>query len=168
MGKRFLLPLIAGCVVAAAVLLYRTGPTWLPRLEAGSGSPAVWSEDGGADLLVGWVLRAEDCLSCTTPTTAFRQMKAKYGDRVKIVGVGVATDSAAVESFLRRERLQVQMTYLDRLAYHRQFGWSPVPAVYVVRDGKVVVAPEAGARSPDRLAEIVMLEDTVHRMIARQ
>jgi hypothetical protein len=158
MGKRFLVPLVLGGFIAILLILYRGGPNWLPVLHEGDASPAVWRTSDPAEVLVGWVFKAEDCLSCYTPASALRHLQGEYGSRVRIAAVLVGRDSATANSFLRRERLNVQLTSLSTLGYRKQFRWTPTPALYVVRDGEIaLLAPNASG---------VAFEDTVRRFLA--
>lgn len=90
-----------------------------------------------------WLLRAEDCLSCFTPTNALRQVQRTYGSDVGLTLAVVDGDTTAASSFAARERLAANVAAVPNAAdLGRDLG--PWPVLLLLQDSLVVNAWHAG------------------------
>jgi hypothetical protein len=165
MDNRIFAGLATLALVLSASMLWQRTDRAVSETALGIGSevPELWSEPVGSVVLIGWAFRTEDCLSCVTPAAAFRQIGRKYGSRVKIAALAVGEEPEVVKSFLRRERLDVDLAHVNVATYRTLFGSSPLPAIYVAVDG-VVVAADLGTSDPatrDPRLRILDLEKTI-------
>lgn len=158
-------------IPALAVLLAlasgacRSAPAVRP-LRTGAEVPAEWLADApapatapGATSLV-WVFRTEDCLNCQSFDYAIRRLQALHRDSVPLVAVHVGSpDREQVpRAFFRSRRIDVdrRVTVSPR-AYQRAYGPGGLPALLVVREGRVVWSSElpSGVATPAQLDSLV-------------
>lgn len=129
----------------AAVLLAGCGadpPAQM--LSTGDAVPEAWLVAPGIDLRQGtnvlWVFRSEDCLGCPDVDYPLRRVQARFGEEVPFVAVHVGgrhRDTLAA-SFFRQRRVAVRRALtIDPRDFRREFGDPPLPALYVIRGGKV-------------------------------
>jgi hypothetical protein len=115
-------------------------------LPVGGPAPAVLA-GRGTPVTVAWIVGEKDWLTCRPPTRELRRALARHGARVEVVAVSVGTRPRMLHAFFRRERLAPRMEHLTEAEYRRVFGRAPLPALYVVADGRIVGAmagPETG------------------------
>lgn len=91
-------------------------------------------------IVVTWVFRAEDCLSCQAfPGEIRRVLKDHVGSiRFAAVQVGEPDDTAVTNAFFRREQLNPHYIQMSPAAYRATFGILPLPAIYVVVNGRLL------------------------------
>jgi len=87
---------------------------------------------------VQWVFTARDLISCTTPAYALRHLRAELGPDVRVVAFGIDVDEADARSFLRFERLDVELVTGSARSYQQQFRKVPRSGLYVLRGDSVV------------------------------
>jgi hypothetical protein len=129
-------------------------------LQAGDPAPALWSQSPRG-VSVAWVFRTEDCLSCNAPSFRLRQIQQAYGSQVAIFATAVGVPSDLLNSFLARERLKVDVVHLRKAEYRQVLGRTPLPALYLVKDGDIV-----GAWYRD-LASVHQGEKTLEEMLGQ-
>ncbi len=127
------------CTFALGSMLLACSPSLdeQPVLDVGSLTPSVLRGDKPT---VAWVLRTEDCITCRTPAIHLRAVQRHHGGDVRILVVGVDGDPLYFESFLRQERIDAKVVYLDERTYRRAFANAGLPALYVIRNDSVVEA----------------------------
>lgn len=154
------------------------GTLWL-LLVLLSGCTAVDTEDFGSDALINalsantdddfpsresviitWVFRAEDCLTCQAFPIEIRKILDKHGAAVRFaaIQVGEAADTAIASAFFRRERLSPHYRQMERSGYRALFGDLPVPAIFVTINGRLALAEfgdNAGTISGIPLSEFI-------------
>lgn len=127
------------------------GVAWCGRggstrsLEVGDGAPPLLRPTGRAPLLITWVIRAQDCLTCRTPSRALRRWSGiPMEAAIQVVVVGRGEDR--VRAFLEAERIVARVSRLNRGAHRKMFGRASVPALYVVRHDTVIAVWVPAAR----------------------
>jgi hypothetical protein len=155
----------------AAVLLAACAPDAPTRtLGPDDALPEPWLVGPGTDLREGtavvWVFRPEDCLSCPDVDYPLRRLQARHGAAVPFVAVHVGgrhRDTLAA-SFFRQRRVAVRRALtVDPRDFRREFGEPPLPALYVVRDGKVRWASAGQGTGSYRT---VRLDTLIHGLLA--
>jgi hypothetical protein len=81
---------------------------------------------------VQWVFTARDLISCRTPAYALRHLRSQLGPDVRIVAYGIDVDEADARSFLRFERLDVELVTGSAGSYERQFKKVAKSGLYVL------------------------------------
>ena len=153
------LALTAAALAAAAMATLAVARRPGPSVGPGSAFPAALARSGGrGEVMLAWVFRSEDYLSCSAPAVELRRVQRALGGRVRVVAVAVGSEHRGwVPAFFRRERVRAEIAYVDVGEYHRLLGGSPLPAMYLVQDGtirKVFFTGPLQARSAPRLAAI--------------
>jgi hypothetical protein len=155
MVRRKLIPVIvAGALVLPVTLLggFRAAP---PPAHAAPQSASLdgVAPTGEAEVLVQWIIRTEDLLACRTVTPDLRRMQHQHGDRLRVVAYPVASDTALVRSFLRRERLgRVEVQPITMREFQREFAHrleqpARLPSLIVLTRGSQVASFDAGLRA---------------------
>lgn len=107
-------------------------------LRPGTPVPALFAarEQAGAATLL-WIVQDASLVRCNTAAYDIRRLQHEFAGRVqlKVVRVGPATPWLA--AFLSRERLVADVADVSDAEYRRMFGSARVPALYLVRDGKI-------------------------------
>lgn len=129
-----------------------------PALAVGDAFPAGVAPAAAArGVVLAWVFRSEDYLTCAAPAAELRRVQRALG-AVRVVAVAVGDEHREwLPAFFRRERVDVDAAYLDLPVYRDRFGGSPLPALYLLRDGRVhriIFAGDAQMRAPRRLKAI--------------
>lgn len=125
-------------------------------------------------MVVAWIFRAEDCLSCNTPVRPFRQLQARYADRVRFQALAVSDapdDRALVASFLKRERLlSFETRLLDLGQYRGSFGQQTLPAVVVLAGGRLLgVWDDRATRVAEGFGDArTTVDEVLQRVFARE
>jgi len=143
------------CALATLAVARRPGPP----LAAGSTLPPALVRPGAPDeVVLAWVFRTGDYLSCAAPIAELRRAQHALGPKVRVAAVVVgARHRGWVPAYFRRERVSAEVAYLDVDEYRRVLGASPLPALYLVRGGtirNVLFAGHAQSRAAPRLAAI--------------
>lgn len=94
--------------------------------------------------VVSWVFYPADFLSCRSPAYAFRHLDAEFGSRVRLVAYGMNVDERRARSFLRDERLEVELITPTPERYRALYGRNPRTGVSLSRDGKIYQEFKAG------------------------
>lgn len=154
------------CVIASVSACVDSDDAVIPALSRGSAPPAVLS-DAPQRVTVAWVFRAGDCLTCQTPAHMLRRIQGRHPSRARLLMIEVGKPSELVTSFFRQERLNVELVNLDREEYSQSFGTSSLPALYVVKGGKILEAIPAGAteRGPQRELAYQRIESAVTKLL---
>jgi hypothetical protein len=94
----------------------------------------------GTNVTIGWVFRAEDCLTCQNFQGELRHILGVHGSQVNFVAVhvGEKADTLLATAFFHRERLDPVLVNLAANEYRKLFGAMPLPALYVVVNSKLV------------------------------
>lgn len=107
-------PLIGALALSTALLGAFTS-------ASGTASARV-AEAASVEVQVEWVLRLGDLIACQTAAPDLRRIQHQYSGRVRVVAYPVASDTALVRSFLRRERLvHVDLQPLTEREFQRDF-----------------------------------------------
>ena len=144
------------CALATLAVARRPGPPLAP----GSTLPPALVRPGAPDeVVLAWVFRTGDYLSCAAPILELRRAQHALGPKVRIaaVVVGAERHRGWVPAFFRRERVSAEVAYVDVDEYRRVLGASPLPALYLVQGGtirNVLFAGHAQSRAAPRLAAI--------------
>lgn len=109
-----------------------------------------------AGITLGWLLRADDCLTCDNPARLLRAIQRRYsGDRVGLVMVVVGPASQGPALFAEQERLTVDLRTIPELPAMAGRPETGSPVLYLAA-GKVVArwwqyrtTPSADAASWD-------------------
>ncbi|HVG45855.1 MAG TPA: hypothetical protein VM890_14035 [Longimicrobium sp.] len=105
-------------------------------LRTGASAPVAVVSAGRPTIL--WVVRDADVLACRTPAREMRALQAAYGDRFGIAVVAVGDRPRLVPAFIREERLAAELVPVSERVYRERFGRVVLPAVVVVKGGRVV------------------------------
>jgi hypothetical protein len=145
---------LAFCAATAAAVARNPGPA----LRPGDVLPVGQAAPRGDGVVLAWVFRSQDYLTCAAPAAELRRVQRAFGADVRIVAVAVGSEHRDwLPAFFRRERVDVRPVFLEEDEYHARFGGSPLPAMYLLRDGRIdriIFAGEAQSRSPRRLKAI--------------
>lgn len=174
MGNRTLAAaFLTSLAIAAGLIYYRRAPApaFGRPVTAGAEIARLLSSKAGADvnesnpeIVIAWVFRTEDCLSCQGWSWAFRRIQQKYAEQVKLYALHVGDDVSAVDEFFRRERLAGSLVHLRPREYRRVFGSTALPALYLLK-GETVVAVRSGkshARDGSQFVKAVAKELESH------
>jgi len=101
--------------------------------RAGAGTPVR-----EAKRTVQWVFTARDLISCRTPAYALRHLRSELGPDVRVVAYGIDVDAADARSFLRFERLDVELVTGSARSYEKQFKKVARSGLYVLWGDSVV------------------------------
>lgn len=140
-------------VVWMSVACAACGSPWggaADPLQAGDPAPAAWSQAGAtrSELTVVWAFRSGDVVACATAAKDIRHVRRAHAGRVSVMALTSGRDSALIGSFLRAERLGgLPRRHVTMRAFARETGGENVPAMYVVRDGKVAARIQADRRT---------------------
>lgn len=102
---------------------------------------------GDDRLVVRWVFRDADLMSCRTPAYTLRHLRSRFGDSIELVALGIGVDEPSARAFLRAQRLDVKFVSLSEAEYRKHFTQPPVPGIVVLVGQHVVESYPAG---PDR------------------
>jgi hypothetical protein len=134
--------LVVLALLSPAAVCWRTGTRETsPHVLPGAPMPRLGVAPLSARGLV-WVLQPADCIACQSPSRRLRTLQRALRSELDLVAVVVGGDAVAdstfVASCLRQERLAAPVHHLSTAAYQNAFGDAPIPALYLVRDGRVV------------------------------
>jgi hypothetical protein len=152
MVARAFISLIAVTALVAPLGAFRPASPALIETHVSAPHSAASAPKNTADVLVEWVIRSRDIVACETVTPDLRRAQQQYRGRVRIVAYAVATDTALVRSFLRRERLfAVELRPVTEREFQRDFAnrfERPLrtPSLIVVVRGAEMEAFDAGVR----------------------
>jgi hypothetical protein len=104
----------------------------------GAEMPSDITGDRRGEISLLWVLGAEDYLRCETHAREIRRVQAGIpaGMRLRVLSVGGRDEW--LRSFVRRERLNAEITSLATRDFARRFGQRPHSALYVLSGSRVV------------------------------
>jgi hypothetical protein len=128
----------------AALLLGACSRAPPPQIVVGDRAPAVVTRAVSAEIVIAWISRPEDYLACRSPAAVLRQLQRRYDGRLKIAAVAVAGDPRLAAAFVHAERLDATVVPISLELFEREFAASPLPGLYVIRDGRVVRAWTSG------------------------
>lgn len=133
--------LLAGAVAAVALLGADTQRTEPPPLE----------ETAGEALVVHWVFRPAELITCKTPAYVLRHLRDDLGPNVRVVAYGVGVGEEEARSFLRAERVPAELRTATPEEYRSRYNMSPETGIYIVSGTNIVQAFPAGPnhRYPD-------------------
>jgi len=103
----------------------------------GSPAPRLSNARSESQLVVQWVFRAADLLTCRTSAAELRHAQMQFGNHVQVSVVAVDVDPGVVRALLRSERVVADVVHLSEREYARDFGAVQTPVVFVVRSGRV-------------------------------
>ena len=119
-------------------------------LDRGERVPALALGATAAPVGVVWVLRPDDFLTCQTAADGVRQLQQRFGASLPIRVVHVGPHPAWVRGFLRRQRIEADVTPMTERVFRKQFHRAPAAWLYLVRRGVVVdVLPGRGQVHPE-------------------
>ena len=119
-----------------------------------------------AELTVTWVFRGADLFACETVAYDLRRVIAEHGGRVDVRAIGIDADQELVASFLRKERLPIQVAPYTDAQYRLAFGTASSPAVFVTRGGQPVRSLFASTAPRTREVGSFGLYDLVSHLLA--
>lgn len=137
--KRFLAPMLAATLTAGWAGVEEgvsSAATGNERIEA--------SEADTGDLVIRWVFRQGDLMSCRTSARDLRHVLFNHGERVQMIAIAIDSDPRYVQGFFRAERLRGEVEYLTERQFRRRHGSVPYPSVAIIRDNRVVELFAAG------------------------
>ena len=146
---RLLIPVSLLSIVALATAAVRIDATRAPEEEpAHEGRRAVQ-----------WVFTARDLISCKTVAYTLRHLRAESDPNLAVVAYGIDVNEADVRSFLRAERLNVELVTGSARRYEKQFNRRPASGIYVLRGDSVVrsfpSAPGRAYRAPPTVQQLL-------------
>lgn len=107
-----------------------------PGATLRKGRPAPQMGTSSEPYEVVWVSTPNDYLACETAANALRRVHARAtAPAIRLVLVG--DDAGMAEGYLRGQRLDVDLTRMSRREFHQRYGRTPLPALYVAREGRV-------------------------------
>jgi hypothetical protein len=162
-NRKKLLRALSAIALAVPALCGWTTPA---KAQAGFGAGAahtgiVRGPANVGPVTVTWTLRDEDLFACVSAAYDLRALVRSYGSAVAIRVVAVDSDPSLVAAFMRRERLDANVTYLSTREYRQAYRTSPVPGIAVGVQGRLVESVNAGLihvrnrRGSESLEEIV-------------
>jgi hypothetical protein len=161
MGNRQTIHHVLTLLGSVAVVLTLSAGTALPAQPPVELRPIVTAARTNSELTVTWVFRGEDLFACETVAYDLRRVLGEYGERVEVRAIGINADEELVASFLRKERLPIQVAPYTEVQYRQAFGTTNSPAVFIARPGQPVRtvfasnAPQVGRQSSLGLYEVV-------------
>jgi hypothetical protein len=115
----------AAAQASQPAIAVRTAATHPPGHEAGP-------------VALTWVFRGQDVFACQSDAYDLRAVLRTYASNVSARMVAVDADPQVVASFLRREGLNLRVSFLSAQEYRQAFHTAPVPGVSVTRGGQLV------------------------------
>ena len=106
----------------------------------------------GDTLVVAWIFRIADVLSCQSAGPLLREVQKYEGDRVAIRVIAIGDASELVQDYFRVQRIRAQVRYVPGASFREGFGDLKLPALFLVRDG-VVRGIWTGSSTVAKLAE---------------
>jgi hypothetical protein len=94
--------------------------------------------------VIGWTFYDVDFLSCRTPASTFRHLAKELGPHVRLIAYGINIDEQRARSFLRKERLDIELITTTPEQYRARYGRNPKTGIHVARRGKIVQEFDAG------------------------
>lgn len=144
--------------LAAVIALFACGPNH-SLVEEGAAAPDLITVGDSSQVVLAWLMTTKDILSCEPFVYNVRRMHARYGERFRFfaVHVGVASDTAAVRAYFRRQMLSAELRNQSTWAYSRTFGGAMLPSLLVVKGNTVVMVESSlgKPRFPDLIAELL-------------
>lgn len=136
----------AALVVAASGAM--PGRARSPGAVVGDSVPALWRYTDPDHVLVTWVLRPDHLVACETAAAELRELRRRFGTRMRLAIVSEATERETLIAFLNRQRLgDPQLQLLESGEFARLFGPLTSPRLYVMREGRVTAVVQADARA---------------------
>ena len=123
---------VAAAALLAACGCHRGGEAG--ALRAGEPAPGALPR---AETQLVWLIGVEDGLACAAPARELRALKSRLGARMQLTVVVVGDSDGLIEGVVRRERLDASLLQMDRDTFREQFRGTPVPALVLVRGGRV-------------------------------
>ena len=121
MVRRAAVPLVSALALPITLLAaFASVPS--SALDFAPAASHTRSEAATAEVQVEWVLRTRDLITCQTAAPDLRRIQHQYSGQVRVVAYAVASDTALVHSFLRRERLvHVDVRPITERVFQRDF-----------------------------------------------
>lgn len=157
---RALTRVVAVMVVAAC----GTGEKPAAELAPGSVAPPALVASSPTAIRATWALDGRELVRCRNSARELRRLQARFGTRVEIAAAAFDADPAAVESFLRAERVRASVRYYstpDRKAA----GGVKRPALYIVRGSRVAAVFLGVPRDDSRSMEMRDVESQVASLL---
>lgn len=134
-----------------------TETSQLVRVLSGVSEEEVFSSK---PVIVTWVFRTEDCLTCQAFPAEIRRALKEHGESIRFaaIQVGAPGDTTVAKAFFERERLNPRYVQVRSNDYRATFGDLPLPAIYVIVNGRLVRAEfgdHAGAIRDSRLSQFI-------------
>lgn len=103
---------------------------------------------------VQWVFTARDLISCKSAAYTLRHLRA-VDPSVAVVAYGIDVKEVEVRSFLRSERLDVELVIGSARSYEKQFNRRPLSGLYVLWGDSVVRVPGRAYPDPAAVQELL-------------
>ncbi|SOD02474.1 hypothetical protein SAMN05216486_10382 [bacterium JGI 053] len=102
-----------------------------------------------APLEIVWVLRPDDYLTCQNAADGVRRLQRGYGRALPVTVLAIGPHPEWLREFLRRQRIDAEVTILAESEFRRRFQRQPAPWLYLLRGGRVFdVLPGLGSVYP--------------------
>ncbi|HEX2095019.1 MAG TPA: hypothetical protein VHG28_21650 [Longimicrobiaceae bacterium] len=141
-SRLLLLVLPLSCIPAGIAAVSAATPEGSSSVRTGIGSRG--SPSSPEIPMVRWVFRKEDLITCRTAAYALRHLKATLGSEVRITALAVDMDEGFARSFLRSERLPIELLTVPAHRLESRYGDTPPPGLYVLLGDSLVQAFPAG------------------------
>jgi hypothetical protein len=158
-------------VIAAALC---AGSFLLPSAVSGVGAVrrtperevTVAKADGQSSRVrVRWVFRERDLVTCKTPSSLLRHLRARYGAAdLDISAYAVDMTQERAQSFFSAERLAFEVQAVDESWLRTRFPGTPPPGLYFMHGDSVVSGYSAAEIG--RYPELAELEPLLARLFA--
>lgn len=125
------------------------------------------SSQASSGITVAWTFRGEDLFACASAAYDLRALIREHGSQIAIQAIAIDADPNLVNSFLRRERLDLAVTYTTTQQYRRAFGEEPVPSVSVKQRGRLVEALNTGQLQVRGRRDTRSLQELVSQLLRR-
>jgi hypothetical protein len=109
---------------------------------------------------VQWIFYPKDLLSCSTPAFVLRHLHAELGRGVPVVAYGIDIERSDAQSFLRSERLNLELVTGSARSYRGLYKKTPVSGLYLVVGDSIIskIQPRDGSGYPSVQAIRARLE----------
>jgi hypothetical protein len=123
-------------LAATAVIAARPGEP-VTQVQAKSSST-------NRGLTLWWVFAARDLATCRSPAYAFRHLRSELAGRLDFTAYGLDVDEQDARSFLRSERLDVDLAHPSRHMLPASLGNAPKPGLYLTKGDSLLRAFPSG------------------------
>lgn len=133
------------CVAASAACAVSSADA----VPLGDRFPLISGDSPAAPLEIVWVLRPDDYLTCQNAANGVRRLQRSHGRALPVRVLAIGPHPEWLREFLRRQRIDAEVTVLAESEFRRRFQRQPAPWLYLLRAGRVFdVIPGRGSVYP--------------------